>query len=312
MKAISTLHCSALQICFLAVGLTAGLGIDISGAQVPADQSATQAAKEFGPNDPQLSSLTPLEREQLAESILGSTLFTVSHELGHAIISLFELPMLGPEEDAADTFAAIALLTIGSEFTHRAMLDAASTLKRAAEREARTAPEPVFFQQHRPNQQRAYSIVCLMFGSNPHEFKDLAEWAKLPQEHQETCTYEFEQADDAWNRVLKPHMRGASSAARSLLRRLLGPKSADTSNDLIEIRYLDAPTPLASYRELLVRSGILEAVREKVLFPFVLPKKIAMEAKSCGEPNAYWDPGATTLTLCYELLVDFAELSQPH
>jgi Putative metallopeptidase len=283
-----------------------------SGAQVPAHQTVAQAAREFSPKDPRFVGLTPLQREELAESILGSTLFTVSHELGHAIISLFDLPMLGPEEDAADTFATIALLSVGSEFTHRAMLDAAISLKRAAEREARTAHEPVFFQQHRPNQQRAYSIVCLMFGSSPHEFKDLAEWAKLPEDRQETCTYEFEQADEAWNRVLKPHMRGLSSAARSLLGRLLGPTSADNSHDLIEIRYLDGPTPLAPYRELLIRSGILEAVREKVLFPFVVPKKITMEAKPCGEPNAYWDPGATTLTLCYELLVDFAELTPPH
>jgi hypothetical protein len=53
---------------------------------------------------------------------------------------------------------------------------------------------------------------------------------------------------------------------------------------------------------------MLEAVRETVLYPFVLPKKITIEAKSCGEPNAYWDPGSTTLTLCYELMGDFAEL----
>ena len=70
-----------------------------------------------------------------------------------------------------------------------------------------------------------------------------------------------------------------------------------------------APGPLAPYRQLLVRSGMLEAVRETVLYPFVLPKKITIEAKSCGEPNAYWDSGPTTLTLCYELMADFAELS---
>jgi hypothetical protein len=309
MKGISTLHSLTLRFGVLAVALTAYLAFGTIGAEVRADQTVAQAAKEFSPTDPRFSGLTPLQREELAESILGSTLFTVSHELGHAIIGLFELPMLGPEEDAADTFAAIALLSVGSEFTHRAMLDAAISLKRAAEREHRTADEPVFFQQHRPNQQRAYSIVCLMFGSNPREFKDLAESAKLPQERQETCTYEFEQADDAWNRVLRPHMRGASSAVRSLLRRLLGSKSSDKSHELIEIRHLDAPGPLAPYRQLLVRSGMLEAVRETVLYPFVLPKKITIEAKSCGEPNAYWDSGPTTLTLCYELMAAFAELS---
>jgi putative metallopeptidase DUF4344 len=192
--------------------------------------------------------------------------------------------MLGPEEDAADTFAAIALLSVGSEFTHRAMLEAAISLKRAAEREHRTADEPVFFQQHRPNQQRAYSIMCLMFGSNPREFKDLAESAKLPQERQETCTYEFEQADDAWNRVLRPHMRGASSAVRSLLRRLLGSKSSDKSHELIEIRHLDAPGPLAPYRQLLVRSGMLEAVRETVFTHLCCRRKSPLKRSLVANP----------------------------
>jgi hypothetical protein len=312
MKKISTLHSLKLRFGVLAAALTAYLAFATGGAEVVATRSVAHAAKEFRPTDPRFSELTAPPREELAESILGSTLFTVSHELGHAIIGLFELPMLGPEEDAADTFATVALLSVGSEFTHRAMLDAAISLTRAAEREARTGHELTLSQLHRPNEQRAYSIVCLMFGSNPREFKDLAEWARLPKERQETCTHEFEQADDAWNRVLKPHMRGPSSAARSLLRRLLGSNSPDDLHDPIDIHYLDAPTLLAPYRELLVRSGILEAVRQKVLFPFVLPKKIAMEAKSCGEPNAYWDPGATTLTLCYELMADFAELFAAH
>jgi hypothetical protein len=138
------LHFLNLRFGVLAVALTAYVAFGTSGAEVRADQSVAQAAKEFSPTDPRFSALTPLQREELAESILGSTLFTVSHELGHAIIGLFELPMLGPEEDAADTFAAIALLSVGSEFTHRAMLDAAISLKRAAEREHRTADEPVF------------------------------------------------------------------------------------------------------------------------------------------------------------------------
>jgi Putative metallopeptidase len=308
---ISTLHSWALVVGVLAVAIPASVGMRASKAQVFADRSPAQAAKEFRPEEPRFSGLSPLQLEEAAEFILGSTLFTVSHELGHAIIGLYQLPMLGPEEDAADTFAAIALLSIGSEFTHRAMLDAAISLKLAAEREARTGHKPTFFQQHRPNQQRAYSIVCLMFGSNPRKFKDLAELAKLPEERQETCTYEFEQADAAWNRVLTPHMRGASSAARSLLGRLLGTNSADTSRELVEIRYLDAPPHLAPYRALLVRAGMLEAVRNKLLLPFALPTKIIMEAKVCSEPNAYWDSEMATLTLCYELLMDFAELALP-
>jgi hypothetical protein len=98
------------------------------------------------------------------------------------------------------------------------------------------------------------------------------------------------------NKQMMLESRFEAAYARGVIRSsFVAPPSAWTKvggqlERLIEMRYLDAPTPLAPYRELLVRSGMLEAVREKVLFPFVLPKKISMEAKSCGEPNAYWDP----------------------
>ena len=51
-------------------------------------------------------------------------LFAAGHELGHGVIREFELPVLGREEDAADSFAIFAALQIGTEFSHRVLMEA--------------------------------------------------------------------------------------------------------------------------------------------------------------------------------------------
>ena len=47
------------------------------------------------------------------------------HELGHAAITQLSIPVLGKPEDAADSFAAVGLIRIGSTFTQRVLADAA-------------------------------------------------------------------------------------------------------------------------------------------------------------------------------------------
>ena len=44
------------------------------------------------------------------EAVAGATLFTLLHELGHALIDLWDLPITGREEDAVDQLATIILL----------------------------------------------------------------------------------------------------------------------------------------------------------------------------------------------------------
>ena len=44
------------------------------------------------------------------EFILGNTVFVLAHEFGHAIIHDFNVPILGVEENSADTIAAGVLI----------------------------------------------------------------------------------------------------------------------------------------------------------------------------------------------------------
>ena len=38
---------------------------------------------------------------------------------------------------------------------------------------------------------------------------------------------------------------------------------------------------------------------------------MTIEAKTCGEPNAFWDPAERLIGLCYEFLAFHAGLARP-
>jgi hypothetical protein len=225
------------------------------------------------------------------------------------VISEFRLPVLGREEDAADAFATLALLHVGSDFAHRVLEDAARGLLTLGARDVKMGHEPTFYDEHGLDQQRAYQIICFMVGSDPRAFRAVATQAKLPQERQESCRGDYEQAQASWLQLLEPHLRNAPPKPSFLDRLLKRPAPvSDPPEARIDVNYGAAAGDLAPYRDVLKTVGLLEVVREFVVRNFMLPHRIAFEAKACGEPNAWWDSGGRRLTICYEVVQDFATL----
>src|SRR5215831_18263424 len=56
-------------------------------------------------------------QQDMVEFVVGNMLFVGFHEMGHALAGQLHLPVLGRAEDAADSFATLALLDEGSEFS---------------------------------------------------------------------------------------------------------------------------------------------------------------------------------------------------
>src|SRR5258708_282480 len=64
------------------------------------------------------------EQRDLTEFVVGNMLFVGFHELGHAQVEQLRLPVLGRAEAAADSFATMALLEEGTEFSVNVLLQA--------------------------------------------------------------------------------------------------------------------------------------------------------------------------------------------
>ena len=194
-------------------------------------------------------------------------------------------------EDAADSFAALRLIRVGSDFSHRVLTEAAKGWFLADRRDQKTGDKVAFYDEHGLNQQRAYEIVCLMVGSDKEKFKDLAKETKLPEARRDSCAGDYSNAAYSWDLLLKPHRR-----------------APDQPKTEIDVIYGPATGRIAMAQQVARSIRLLQTVAEHVANDFVWPMPFTMELQSCGFPNARWDLATHKLTLCYELAAEFADL----
>src|SRR5689334_22528436 len=106
--AMSRTSCVALALLLLALaGVPAAAQPDKAALLEARIDAAATALK----GEKRLSHLSDRDRRGITRFVAGNMLFVVLHELGHALISDLGLPVLGREEDAADAFASVAMLS---------------------------------------------------------------------------------------------------------------------------------------------------------------------------------------------------------
>jgi len=225
------------------------------------------------------------------EFIAGNTLFILLHEIAHVQMSEMNLPVLGREEDQADTFAAIAMLKIGTSFSQRVLADASQGWFLNARRDQQTGATPLYYDEHNLSPQRAYQIVCLMVGSDPAKFKSLADEAKMPESRQQSCKRDYAKALQSWDMVLKPHRR-----------------MPDQPETKINVVYGEAQGDFEIFARSFRALRILEAVAQRSASEYAWPAPFTMEMLSCSGPDASWNDETRTLKVCYQLAFDFAQL----
>jgi DNA-binding Xre family transcriptional regulator len=247
-------------------------------------------ARELG-KDQRLKDMSQAQQMDMIEFVVGNMLFVGFHELGHALIHELGLPVLGREEDAADSFATIAMINIGTDFSTRVLVQAARGWFLTDRRDRKDGEKLEFYDEHGLDQQRAYQIVCLMVGWNEDKFKELADWVHMPPERQDSCAGDYSNAEYSWNTVLKPHRRAPDQ-----------PKSK------IDIDYGKAKGKLEVYERSLRAIGYLETISGYAAELIVWPRPISIVLQECGDSNAQWSPVSKSEILCYELADEFFEL----
>ena len=214
----------------------------------------------------------------------------LTHELGHGLINEFNMPVLGREEDAADSFAVVTALNIGTGFSERVLIEAAKGWVLSSKRDKKQGNSLAFYDEHGLDLQRSYNVVCMMLGSDPEKYKTLAADTKLPEERQTSCVRDYKTTTWSWEEMLKPHRR-----------------AADQPKVTITVKYED-DKKYAVQAKILRDMGLLDVLAAHAADRYVWPKPFSMVARSCGDPNATWNIGTKTLTLCYELASEFIEL----
>jgi len=239
-----------------------------------------------------------LPREKLratAEFALGNSLFALLHEMGHGLITDLGLPVLGREEDAADAFATVAILEMKTEFTHRILVNAAKGWMISERRNQEKGDNTVYYDAHGLDLQRAYNIICLMVGSDPEAFDDLAREVNMPEERRETCAGDYSNASWSWNKALQPFLRA--------------PGQERTKYQVV---YGKAGKSLEIFENAFRAAGALERVAYLLGDRYAWRKPFGIEATSCGESGAQWSVQDHKVVLCYELTDEFVSLYKSH
>jgi len=250
------------------------------------------AIREMG-SDARMKKMSEQQQWDLVEFVAGNMLFVGFHEMGHALVSQLRLPVLGRQEDAADSFATLALLTEGTDFSVNVLVQAARGWFLFDRRDQKLGNMLSFYDEHGIDKQRAYAIVCLMVGSDHKQFKELADWVQMPEARQETCLNDYRSAKDSWDQVLKLFLRPADQ-----------PKSN------IVVAYAPGPGNLDTYSRSFRSIGFLETLADHASDRYVLPRPISIVMEGCGVSYASWDPPTLKETLCYEMAEEFVELYQ--
>jgi len=284
----------------LALALVVLVAAPVAFAQTPSSASMTKRQElekaiadiaHMFQNDPRYNrGKTPQQIQDGVEFVTGNVLFVLAHETGHALISVFEIPVIGREEDAADALATVVALKMGNSFADRVVVNAARGWFLSDQRDRKEGIPSAFYDEHGLDLQRAYNIVCLMVGGAPEKFMTLAQEVKLPKERQDTCKFDYSNAEWSWEEVLKPHKR----------------KPEDPKTE-IKVSYAE-PGEYATLAELGRKLQILETVAEWLSEDFAWKTPISIEMQQCGSAGARWLPPMKKIVVCYELIREFVQL----
>lgn len=142
---------------------------------------------------------------------LNAETATFYHEVGHMVISLYDLPVTGREEDAADQLAAYVLLEPGAdgrpdEESVQAVKDFARTFQAVADERDELDVEDLA-DEHSLDETRVYNLQCWIYGADPAHNQDLVGEDGLPPSRADGCGEEWRRVEKAWSTLLEPHLK---------------------------------------------------------------------------------------------------------
>ena len=157
---------------------------------------------ELLPNETNPIGLTP------PDAALGQFFWVTFHEVGHAAFDMFNVPIFGHEEDAADNFATFITLQFGKGQARR-LINGAAWAWRAYLGDYQKNPVvqtrlAAFATDHGLPQERFYNLVCLALGANSREFADFESF--LPSARARNCSREYQTLLRAFRQEIRPHL----------------------------------------------------------------------------------------------------------
>jgi len=218
---------------------------------------------------------THAELSKFTENVL---LHVLTHEMGHALIREFDLPILGNEESMADDFATLYLQR---NFPNRVE----EILKARADSWLLEADKVSIFSEYSDDAKRAGRAICLLYGVAPARHEDLAKRYGMTAREAAKCRDFAPEVARSWRRVLSD---------------LQMPKDAPVT----EVRLIIGKGPL----EHELRQSETLATMQSLLEGIDWHSLITLHADHCDR-GALWNRNGRTILLCDNYVQRFEKQS---
>jgi hypothetical protein len=130
----------------------------------------------------------------------NAMVFALYHELTHGLIDVLDVPVVGGEEQAADSLAAVFAIraqTGGQEVP----LGMASLLETRSNKESGGYSADDYADAHELDPERAVDAMCFVYGSNPGRYEGLI-GQRLTEARAKGCPFDYHQELRAWRRLV--------------------------------------------------------------------------------------------------------------
>ena len=141
------------------------------------------------------SSARAQDGTDLSQRTMDALVHVVAHEIGHAVLREFDLPIIGPEEAIADDFATV--------YVHLTFPDRAESIVSArAEQNLADGQQTGRFSEHADDDWRAGRSVCLLYGLDPDRHAGLPARFALSDDEAATCRDLGPEVGRSWRRLI--------------------------------------------------------------------------------------------------------------
>lgn len=150
------------------------------------------------------------EYEESGVSIYAATIdafvHMLFHEISHALIANYKLPVAGREEDFVNGLATVLLLEYFDEGDETAI--SAADLFDIKNDQDQNAEEKDYWDRHGLDKQRQFKTLCYVYGKNPKKFASLPKDYDIPKKKMAGCVAEYNKLAFRWGQILSPYIKG--------------------------------------------------------------------------------------------------------
>jgi hypothetical protein len=143
-----------------------------------------------------------MKAEEADNKMFDAVRFAFLHEVGHALIYNYNLPMTGNEEDAADRCSSYINIEELGDPGVKAVIAAADAFRIESKQKSTTKRDMA--DEHLLQEQRFYNSLCMIYGSNSDKYEYFVKDGYLPKERADRCPGDYQRTVDAWKNLLQP------------------------------------------------------------------------------------------------------------